>query len=197
MVSANRLQERCSGCGNVHELDFISSVNTAHKPELKEKVINGSLFTWECPHCGRVNLICRPFLYHDPEEKLMLLLTDLPLKSEDLPEGYQGRLVRSVGDLMEKIKIFDAGLDDVVMEICKYVTLQELRKDVILKFFSIDGADSELTFTYPEAGDMQMIAVGFNVYEDCSGIVQRNPAIKESARGLATIDPDWISKFFA
>lgn len=105
--------------------------------------------------------------------------------------------MKTVGDLMEKVKIFDAGLDDIVMELCKYITLQEIKKDVALKFFSIDGADSEINFTYPENGEMQLIAVGFNVYEDCAGIVQRNPAIKESARGLATIDPDWLSNFFA
>ena len=196
-MSTNSFQEICRNCSNTHKVEFASSVNTHQTPELKEEVMSGRYFTWECPHCGCRNIINKPFLYHDPEQKLMMLLTDLPLRSEDLPEGYQGRLVKSVGDLMEKIKIFEAGLDDVVMEICKYITLQELQKDVVLKFYSIDGADSELTFTYPEGGDMQMIAVGFNVYEDCAGIVQRNPAIKESARGLASIDPDWISKFFA
>lgn len=196
-MSTNSFQEICRNCSNTHKVEFVSSVNTHQSPELKEEVMSGRYFTWECPHCGCRNIINKPFLYHDPEQKLMMLLTDLPLRSEDLPEGYQGRLVKSVGDLMEKIKIFEAGLDDVVMEICKYITLQELQKDVVLKFYSIDGADSEITFTYPEGGDMQMIAVGFNVYEDCAGIVQRNPSIKESARGLASIDPDWISKFFA
>ena len=196
-MSTNSFQEICRNCSNTHKVEFVSRVNTHQSPELKEEVMSGRYFSWECPHCGCRNIINKPFLYHDPEQKLMMLLTDLPLRSEDLPEGYQGRLVKSVGDLMEKIKIFEAGLDDVVMEICKYITLQELQKDVVLKFYSIDGADSELTFTYPEGGDMQMIAVGFNVYEDCAGIVQRNPAIKESARGLASIDPDWISKFFA
>ena len=196
-MSANKVHEICCGCGNAHEVDFISSVNTSHNPELKEKLVNGELFTWDCPHCGKKNIICRPFLFHDTEEKVMLLLTDLPLKSEDLPEGYRGRLVKSVGELIEKIKIFDAGLDDIIIELCKYITLQEIKKDVNLKFFSIEGADSELTFTYPENGDMQMLAVGFNVYEDCAGIIHRNPAIKESARGLASINPDWISKFFA
>lgn len=196
-MNTGSFDEKCLKCGNNHTVEFISSVNISNNPELKEKVKDGSLFTWQCPHCGKTNLICRPFLYHDPEEKIMLLLTDLPLRSEDLPEGYHGRLVKTVGDLMEKVKIFDAGLDDIVMELCKYITLQEIKKDVALKFFSIDGADSEINFTYPENGEMQLIAVGFNVYEDCAGIVQRNPAIKESARGLATIDPDWLSNFFA
>lgn len=196
-MKVNSTKEICRYCRHEHEVTFYNSVNTQQLPELKERVADGSLFTWECPDCGNKNIICKPFLYHDPDERLMILLTDLPLKSEDLPEGYNGRLVKTVGDLMEKVKIFGAGLDDVVMELCKYITLQELKKDLPLKFFKIDGADSEITFTYPENGEMQMIVVGFNVYEDCAGIIRRNPAIKNSARGLATIDPDWISKFFA
>jgi hypothetical protein len=61
----------------------------------------------------------------------------------------------------------------------------------------VQGADSEMTFTYPENGEMQMIAVGFNVYEDCAGILTRNPSIKEAARTLCRVDSDWLSKYFA
>ena len=61
----------------------------------------------------------------------------------------------------------------------------------------MDGADGNLVFTYPKDGRMEMVAVGFNVYEDCRGIVERNPQIKEAARGLVRIDPDWLRRFFA
>ena len=104
--------------------------------------------------------------------------------------------MHSVGDLVEKIKVFDAGLDDLVIEMCKFVTAQELKKDIPLKFAGMDGADNEMTFTYPEQGEMQMVAVGFNVYEDCAGILQRNPLIRESATGLAVIDQAWLTRFF-
>lgn len=177
-------------------MTFVGSVDTSASPELKEKVKSGEHFVWTCPDCGCVNLLHRPFLYHDPGERLMILLTDSDLRAEGLPEGYTGRIVRSTGELIEKIRIFDSGLDDVVMEMCKYVTLKEMNKDVALKFFKTDGADAEMTFTYPQDGRMEMIAVGFNVYEDCAGILQRNPAIKEAARGLVRIDPDWLSKYF-
>ena len=43
---------------------------------------------------------------------------------------------------------------------------------------------------------MQLIAVGFNVYEDCAGILRRNPHIRESVTGLATIDQTWLGQFF-
>ena len=105
--------------------------------------------------------------------------------------------MHSVGELIEKINIFDSGLDDVVIEMCKYVTRHELGKDVPLKFFKLNGADSEMTFTYPEDGQMQMVEVGFKVYGDCAGIVNRNPLMKEAAQGLVAVDSGWLSRFLA
>lgn len=187
---------RCSRCGAEHALDLPQSVNAAISPELKEKVRSGELFTWTCPHCGTANLLNVPFLYHDPAEHLMLVLSETPLRADGVPEGYTGRQVRSVGDLVEKIKIFDAGLDDLVIEMCKFVTCQELKKDVPLRFAGTDGADGEMTFTYPQDGQMELVAVGFNVYEDCAGILRRNPQIRESVQGLAVIDRAWLGRFF-
>ena len=54
-----------------------------------------------------------------------------------------------------------------------------------------------MTFTYPEDGQMQMVEVGFKVYEDCAGIVNRNPAMRQAAAGLSEINQDWLSRFFA
>jgi len=126
----------------------------------------------------------------------MLVLTDAPVNADGVPDGYTGRLVRTVGDLIEKVKIFDCGLDDIIIEMCKFITRQELGKDVALKFLKSDGADGEMTFTYPENGQMELLAVGFNVYEDCAGILSRNPQIRDAAAGLAEINQAWLSRFF-
>lgn len=186
----------CSRCGAQHTAEVPQSVNVTASPGLKIRIQNGDFFTWICPHCGASNLLKFPFLYHDPAEKLMLVLTDAPVSAEALPDGYTGRLVRTVGDLIEKAKIFDCGLDDIVIEMCKLITAQELGKDVALKFLKSDGADGEMTFTYPENGQMELLAVGFNVYEDCAGILARNPLIRNAATGLAEIDQAWLSRFF-
>ena len=186
----------CARCGARHTAEVPQSVNVAASPELKEQVRNGSFFTWNCPHCGASNLLKFPFLYHDPQEHLMIVLTDAPVSADGVPEGYTGRLVRSAGELIEKINIFDAGLDDLAVEMCKYVTGNELNKSVALRFLKMDGADGEMTFAYPEKGEMQLVAVGFNVYEDCAGILRRNPAIRDSVSGLATVDQAWLSRYF-
>ena len=62
----------CSGCNAGHTIEVPASINAAREPELKELAHSGDLFTWECPSCGKTNLVSFPLLYHDPDEKLML-----------------------------------------------------------------------------------------------------------------------------
>ena len=96
------------------------------------------------------------------------------------------------GEMMEKIKIAEAGLDDVAMEICKYVTAQEMGKaDVDFKFFRLDGADRRILLTYPEGGEMQVVGTGFSVYEDAAGIVARNSEL--AVRGLVRVNAAWLA----
>ena len=192
----SEIKASCSRCGAQFSAEVPQSVNAAVASDLKELVRSGALFTRACPVCGTVNLLKFPFLYYDTDAHLMIVLSETPLAAEGLPEGYTGRLVHSTGELVEKIKIFETGLDDIVVEMCKFVTCQEMGKTVPFKFAGMDGADNEMTFTYPENGQMEMVAVGFNVYEDCAGILQRNPYIRESATGLATVDQAWLAKFF-
>ena len=56
--------------------------------------------------------------------------------------------------------------------------------------------DGELTFAYPEKGQMQMLEIGQNVYADALGILSRNPELENKAGGLAKIDQEWLSRFF-
>ena len=192
----SEIKTTCSRCGTQFSAEVPQSVNAALASDLKEQVRSGELFKRACPVCGTVNLLKFPFLYYDTDERLMIVLSETPLAADGLPEGFTGRLVGSVGELVEKVKIFGCGLDDIVIEMCKFVTCQELKKDVTLRFVGTEGADGEMTFTYPENGQMELVAVGFNVYEDCAGILQRNPVIRDSATGLATVDQAWLSRFF-
>ena len=187
----------CPSCGEHSEIEFTTKVNVSAQPELKEKILKGEFFIWNCTHCGASNFHKEPFLYHDSENKILIILTDAKLSGEEIPEGYTARMVRSPGELIEKIKIFDAGLDDVVIETCKYILVQDLKKEVSLKFYKLDGADSAMIFAYPEEGQMQMLQVGFKLYEECSGIVGRNTEIKKATRCLVEVNSEWLYEFFA
>ena len=199
-------QLKCPNCGKAFEVEAVAAINTERDPELKERLMSGELFLRECPHCGARTLAKFPLLYHDPAEKLMIWLSDGSADTEARMqaavtgndfEGYTGRIVDTPGALIEKVKIFDAGLDDISLEMAKFVTRQELGKDADLLFFGLDGADNEITLTYPEAGQMQMVRIGFNVYEDCAGILLRNPDIKKAATGLCRVGRSFVEGFLA
>lgn len=186
----------CSECGTSFESEVYQNINVQDSPELKQKVVSGEIFLRRCPNCGKVQLAKYPLLYLDPAESLLLCLSDQELAVDGL-EGYTARRVTTVGELIEKIKIFDAGLDDVIIELCKFVTCQELGTGANFKFLKMEGADNDLIFTYPRNGDMEMISVGFNVYQDCGGILARNPQLSDAAKGLATVDRNWLNQFIA
>ena len=72
-TSGRQIQKiRCPGCGKEHDFAIWNSINTALEPELKEKVMNGSLFRTVCPHCGQAIDVVYPCLYHQVEEKRMI-----------------------------------------------------------------------------------------------------------------------------
>ena len=203
----------CSKCGEKSEITVYKSINVSENPELKEKIRNGSLFLWKCPHCGQANLARYESLYHDPEKKIMIWL----MPSGDLPEsqmqaianhttamgGYMLRRVRDVGELMEKILVSDAGLDDMAVELCKYVTKMEIMSGNREKaaqitaapfhFHRMEEKDGErfLVFIYPSDHQMMSLNIGFNVYEDSCGIINRNPDIIP-ADAFMKIDQDWV-----
>ena len=188
----SRVEFRCRNCGESSEQVVYRHIDAVAEPELKARVLSGELFLFTCPHCGFKSLADSPVIYRD--EHLLVCLSDRSLSVEGL-EDLHGRLVSDVGSLIEKVKIFDAGLDDVPLELCKFVTRQELGKDVDFKFLRLDGADNDIILAYPEGGQMQMLAIGFNVYEDCRAIVNRNPSLLEGVHGLVRVDRQWVEQF--
>ena len=226
MASAISTTAKCSKCGETTEIATCPNINVKESPELKEKIKNGSLFLWTCPSCGQVNLYPYQTLYHDPDEKVMVWLTPDNMsfsekalveshikaisgqiaadKSGELLRGYVLRRVREAGEMIEKVNIFDAGLDDVAIEMCKYITKMEMAEkeqdkekakaimDAHFKFYKMDGPDNDVTLTYPLNGQIQGLVIGFNVYEDCRGIIKRNPDVVP-APGFSIVDAEWLA----
>lgn len=215
MSIVNEGRAVCTKCGQGNIIKVYKSINTADSHELRDKVKDGSLFLWECPHCGQMNLARYDTLYHDPDRRLMVWMVSNDNISETQMQaianhtkamgGYTLRLVDNMGGLMEKVLINDAGLDDVVIEMCKFVTKMEMAGkmeksaaasfiDTPFHFYRLRGEDDGrlITFMYPADGGMTGVDIGYNVYEDCQGIVERNPHIKPGS-GFERIDASWLN----
>ena len=112
---------------------------------------------------------------------------------------------------MGKVLIFDAGLDDVVIELCKWVTKREMtatagkeskledkqRNDEIsaaaFHFYKVEGEGDgrQIILSYAAKGQMVGLKIGWNVYEDCEGIIERNPSVRPG-EGFVRVDAKWL-----
>ena len=120
----------CPRCGETVETRMWPGINAEVNPNLREQVLQETLFNWTCPACGYVAQMAYPCLYHDKGRKLMVYLVPNGGKEEldavdvdrAFPQiGYvQKRVVSSLAELKEKILIFEAGLDDRAVELVKW-----------------------------------------------------------------------------
>ena len=143
MSMCEKEEIQCPVCGTTGEFEMWKSVNTVLNPEKKEQLLSGSLFQYVCPHCGKSYNIDYPMLYHQMEDQIMIYYVvqeeDIQMVEEQFRgdfgsaeskltkvlkkdmDSYLYRIVGSQRELMEKIRIFDAGKDDRIVELVKRI----------------------------------------------------------------------------
>lgn len=123
----------CDSCHVTNQFDVIEYINAEKDGNLKEQLIQGKLFLKTCPKCGNENIVVNSMLYEDPERNFLVEMVPAGNQKEgnrlentylndSVKENigaYKKRVVHEPNDLLEKIAIFDAGLDDRVIEIMK------------------------------------------------------------------------------
>src|ERR1044071_2887893 len=127
----------CIMCESPQEMTFWSSVTVTINPELKRKVFDNSLNMHRCTSCNQEYPIGTPLLYHDMANRLMVRF-DHEVTAEELA-GFQGTdelrksgyILRYTNDyprMVEKVLLFDSGVNDQVVD--------KARKDLLSK---LDG----------------------------------------------------------
>jgi predicted RNA-binding Zn-ribbon protein involved in translation (DUF1610 family) len=131
----------CPKCGNEQSFTIWNSVNISLDPDLKQKIISRELVTFSCEKCGNKSPVVYPMLYHDMDANLMIWLLPGDEPPEDgfakqpaglinISENYQYRWVKSYNELVEKIYIYDAGLDDRAVECFKGLLYNKWEDDL-------------------------------------------------------------------
>ena len=78
MSKIRTIKLTCPECGEEFDFDVYESVNVTLDPDLKEKVLDGGIFSASCPKCGHTETLVHPFLYHDMDRKFMIRFDSYP-----------------------------------------------------------------------------------------------------------------------
>lgn len=158
----------CPKCGAAVRTRMWPGICAGDSPELRARVLSETLFDWKCPECGCEARFVYPCLYHDRERKFMVYLAPNDSTGEFQPvdvsrsfpqlEGVVKRVVSSPAELKEKVLVFEAGLDDRAVELCKLALCSVLEEKTghraLQGYFSdADEAVNRITFSFfPEGG---------------------------------------------
>ncbi len=130
----------CPGCGQPGSRESHKRVCISKRPELKEDIVSGTFFEWECPACGKRFFIDDVFLYNDDGRKFMVyyvpgfkkdaLEVPTAIKADEDYDTQHSvlRVASTFIDFVEKIRIFEERLDDRAIEAIKAVYAAAYRK---------------------------------------------------------------------
>ena len=216
----------CLSCKKASGFDFYGSINTMLDPTLKQRVKNFDIFKFICPHCGSEQFVAYSFLYHQMEDKLMiyccqdeeeiakvreLYAGDFTTAVDDKgreraidTSGYRRRIVIGADNLVEKIRVFDAGLDDRLIEIYKIMLYGQMQPqlaempggDDVDAVFVDEQLDGSLDLVFVANGQ----AVGSVPFsQEVYDIIEKkySDAVSHLADAEPVIDQDWAFDFLA
>src|SRR5260370_12340879 len=98
-MSRSTTQALTCPCGEVFNHTIYEYVNVAKDPQLRYTVLAGLLNVATCPKCNRRAAFARPFIYSDPEPRLLAYVH--PRK--DAPEETRMIVLEKLRDVYENI----------------------------------------------------------------------------------------------
>ena len=200
----------CGHCGKSWKASLQQCVNISLHPEEKGKILDSSFFRQKCPFCGVDSELSYPLLYDDMGKALMIYL--LPENTEEMvakinkqqetwsPDMLKAarictmRAVRHSIYLVEKIKIFDADLDDRIVELTKnfiFVRFMKERPDVDARNALFEQQNGKNGYTiFAADGKTFWAEIPEGVYEEVERMAE--PFLDKKAKTeYELIDPVW------
>lgn len=199
---------RCPQCSAKNEVHVYKSVNAQEDLKLREQILTGQLFDFYCPYCEHRARLYYPCLYNDVKNRFMIYfipdiekgqMVDRTVEMDfpDLPRITK-RIVPTFNEFKEKILIFEAGLDDMAMELTKAAVTEAVHRkkdeDMSECYFSqYDKENNILGFTFFLGTDH----IPFNqttkldVYKKSWSIVSRLGKKERTMKGFIKIDRAW------
>lgn len=209
----------CKKCGNKQTVNLLPYIDFTKNPEYYAKVKDLSIFKVKCEKCGVEEIIKFDTLLFDETHKYFLYyLADKDMYNRfrhqityfietvlnkdgkfDLKD-YKTRLVFNHNDLIEKMTIFELGLNDEVIELIKSGLFEKnLVNEVIYDSIYFDGMNNAdlqfVSFNSRSASQpVQKLTINFNFYNKV--IDELKVFSMRHKEYFEVIDKNWVNEKF-
>lgn len=133
----------CPHCGHVFQIKRDTMAVAGMNPIIDERLSQETYFTHQCSHCHRLYCIEQPFLYHDPEKRYLILLSNQE-KFGPLPKDEMVIRCKNVLQFYFVYKVLSQGLS-LRMVMVKKKRLEAKRNESV-RFESYDASHHCLWF---------------------------------------------------
>jgi hypothetical protein len=173
----------CPQCGQQQDVHLYDAINATREPALRDALMENRLNAVACRACAFSFRVDKPLLYHDPGRRLMIYwipagddqheqgeeafresvssITALMPSDVPLPEIH---LVFNRTELVERIFLREAGLNERIIEYIKYmIYVQNVDRvspaDKVLLFNAEDSREQSLCFVVQDVASRKLESV--------------------------------------
>jgi hypothetical protein len=200
-------------CGEHYVVEVANGLHISARPDIRQQILDGTFHRFNCPRCGATTMVDKLLSYTDfpqrqwftiaPSDGLPWRRKWLAIANESFAATMQNnappmvvqwgtemtrRLMFGLAALREKLVVFDAGLDDRVIELLKIQLLRDLRDTFSpSQYFHVVAVTADrLVFekTHPD-GVIRSFELPRSLYDDLA----RSDALAET---IATAFPDGL-----
>ena len=204
----------CPHCGASVTVEVTPVINVSRQPELRDRIMDESLFHWNCTACDFRAQLVFPCLYHDPDRKFIVylvpefsgeMLDDSEIEAQ-YPEmaSTTKRVVSGLTGHKEKIHIFESEADDMAIELTKLAVSSVVRKKydraiACAYFLHLDKEANTIGFSFFLEGEPAPVFYDtrLDVYEKCLTIVKECATEQQRDLRYLNIDNAWAEKTLA
>lgn len=208
----------CKSCGQKKTVNLLPYINFSENPEYYALAKDLSIFKVKCDKCGQEEIIKFDSLFVDDEHKYFLYFlsdpgsyskfryqityfieTSLNKDGKFDLEDYKTRVVFSLNDLVEKMAIFEVGLNDIAIELIKFMLYKKniLDKAVYdsLYFDGMNKANLEFAAFSTKSSTVKperYVIEGEFYNKVVDDVIKLEKAAKDSKELFRLIDSSWI-----
>lgn len=158
----------CRQCGYHTHIKSHTLVKPELEPNLRERILQHAMFTYECPRCHTKTTFIHNFLYHDTNHRFLVYMSSDHNVPASLRQQFPDQplcVVCDPDDLAEIIRMREDALDDQVMIKIKQLLHRKDPKVLTIRYHDCDETSQTIWLTYTYSDTKIYKAITYQTYE--------------------------------